>query len=202
MLRNITTTLSRVTLASTFLGLAACGAPQQKMVATTKDDGVPANSASEQRLAMEGKPKTATATPAEDPTQPLTTPLGGGDPAAGSAPATTTGAAGGGGSGKGTGKGGAKGPKEKDPPAPKGGGGKVTKAECKQTFDKYIDLTLASDSRFEGIPPEMIAQLKEQALSQAQSQKGDPCSTQDVTRTQYSCAMSAPTTAAWQRCMK
>ncbi|MEA2749110.1 MAG: hypothetical protein QOI41_3253, partial [Myxococcales bacterium] len=80
--------------------------------------------------------------------------------------------------------------------------GKVSRAECKQTFDKYIDLTLASDTRFEGIPPEMIAQLKEQALSQAQSQKGDPCSTQDVTRTQYQCAMSAPTTAAWQRCMK
>jgi hypothetical protein len=203
VLRNITTTLSLVTLASTFstfLGLAACGAPQQKMVATTKDDGVPANSASEQRLAMEGKPKTATTAPADDPTQPLTTPLGG-DPAAGS-PATTTGAAGSGGSGKGAGKGGAKGPKEKEPPAAKGGGGKVTKAECKQTFDKYIDLTLASDSRFEGIPPEMIAQLKEQALSQAQSQKGDPCSTQDVSRTQYNCAMSAPTTAAWQRCMK
>ena len=58
----------------------------------------------------------------------------------------------------------------------------LSRAECKQTFDKYIDLTLASDSRFEGIPPEMITQLKEQALSQAQSQKGDPCSTQEVTR--------------------
>jgi hypothetical protein len=213
VLRSITTTVSVVTLASSIVGgglavsLTACGAPQQKMVATTKDDGVPANSASEQRLAMEGKPKTTSAAPAEDPTQPLTTPLneGAGGAAGAGAPGTATGAgagaAGGGASGKGGAKG-TKGPKEKEPPAPKGGGGKVTKAECKQTFDKYIDLTLASDSRFDGIPPEMIAQLKEQALSQAQSQKGDPCSTQDVTRTQYNCAISAPTTAAWQRCMK
>lgn len=184
------------------MSLTACGAPQPKMVAATKDDGVPANSASEQRLAMEGKPKTTRAAPAEDPTQPLTTPLNDGATGAGAAGASTgAGAAGGGASGKGGAKG-SKGPKEKDPPGPKGGGGKVTKAECKQTFDKYIDLTLASDSRFEGIPPEMIAQLKEQALSQAQTQKGDPCSTQEVTRTQYNCAMTAPTTAAWQRCMK
>ena len=90
-------------------------------------------------------------------------------------------------------------PKEKEP---KSTGTKVSKAECKQLFDKYIDLTIGTDTRFEGIPPEMIAQLKEQALSQAQSQKGDPCSTQEVSRTQYNCAISAPTTQAWQRCMK
>jgi len=197
VLRSITTITFVVALSPVALiALTACGAPQQKMVAT-KDDGVPANSASEQRLAMEGKAKPAPAPTADDPTQPATTPMGG-DPA----PPTTTAP-----TGAGTGKGGGKGPKEakgpkevKDPKG--GGGGKVSRAECKQTFDKYIDLTLASDSRFEGIPPEMIAQLKEQALSQAQSQKGDPCSTQDVTRAQYQCAMGAPTTAAWQRCMK
>lgn len=192
MLRSLTTITFVVALSP--LVLTACGAPQQKMVAT-KDDGVPANSASEERLAMEGKGKPAPAPTADDPSQPLTTPMG-------AEPPTTTAPA-----AAGTGKSGGKGPKEakgpkevKDPKG--GGGGKVSRAECKQTFDKYIDLTLASDSRFEGIPPEMIAQLKEQALSQAQSQKGDPCSTQDVTRAQYQCAMSAPTTAAWQRCMK
>jgi hypothetical protein len=186
-------------------GLAACGSPPPtKMVANGKDDGVPANSASEQRLASGTAPKTAPG-PAEDPTQPLTTPMGGDPSAAGAGAAGSGGAAGGGAAGGGaTGKGG---PKKGDPKVPKekepkSTGSKVSKAECKQIFDKYIDLTLASDTRFEGIPPEMIAQLKEQALSQAQSQKGDPCSTQEVSRTQYTCAMSAPTTAAWQRCMK
>jgi hypothetical protein len=207
VLRSISSiTLAAVVSSGLFLALAACGAPPQKMVAVTKDDGVPANSASEQRLAMEGKTKPAAPQPSDDLAQPLTTPLTA-DPAA-TAPATTAGSDNGssatanvkGGKG-GKGPKDAKGPKEvKDPKG--GGGGKVSRAECKQTFDKYIDLTLASDSRFEGIPPEMIAQLKEQALSQAQSQKGDPCSTQDVTREQYKCAMTAPTTAAWQRCMK
>jgi hypothetical protein len=161
------------------------------------DDGVAANSASEERLAAGNKPKT-TAPPPEDPSQPLTTPMtsdGSATPASTSgttAAATPVPAKG----GKNP-----KGPKEKDPP--KGAaGGKVSKAECRQLFDKYIELTVGSDSRFEGIPPEMIAQLKQSALSQAQSEKGDPCSTQEVTRTQYNCAITAPTTQAWQRCMK
>ena len=171
------------------------------MVATTKDDGVPANSASEQRLNSGGNPKAAAA-PTEDAAQPLTTPMGGSDASgagagagSGSGPAVAP-------AGKPGGKKDAKDPKAPKEKEPKTTGAKVSKAECKQLFDKYIDLTIGTDTRFEGIPPEMIAQLKEQALSQAQSQKGDPCSTQDVSRTQYNCAIAAPTTQAWQRCMK
>jgi hypothetical protein len=193
--RFLTPTLALLVTFTSLIALTACGAPPQKMVAVTKDDGVPANSASEERLASDRKPKTTSA-PAEDPTQPLTTPLSGE-----SAP-SAAGAAGTPAAGKGGTKGPTKGPVAKDPPAPKGGGGKVSKAECKATFDRYIDLTIGSDSRFEGIPPEMIAQLKEQALSQASQKGGDPCSTEEVTRTKYNCAMTAPTTAAWQRCMK
>ena len=172
------------------------------MVATTKDDGVPANSASEQRLAMEGKPKPAPAQASDDVAQPLTTPVVA-DPSSAAPPtpvATENGTSGNVKSGKG-----GKGPKGGAGAGGGGGGGsggKVSRAECKQTVDKYIDLTVGSDSRFEGIAPEMIAQLKEQALSQAQSQKGDPCTTQEVTREQYKCAMAASTTTAWQRCMK
>lgn len=167
------------------------------MVANKADDGVPANSASEERLSEGGKPKPSSdRAPAEDPTQPYTTPLNAGDGAgAGTAGAGagTAGAAGGG--GKGAGKNG----KPKETPSKVG---KVSKAECKQLFDKYIDLTFATDSRFEGVPPEMIAGLKAQALSQAQSQKSDPCATEEVTRPQYNCAIASTTTAGWQRCMK
>jgi hypothetical protein len=191
-------------LLSAAASLAGCGGPEPKMmVANKKDDGVAANSASEERLANDGKPKTTSA-PAEELAQPLTTPMGGGDSSSagpgGAAGGGATGGSAAGGSGKGSGKKGD--PKVPEKKEPKGAGGKVSKAECKQLFDKYIDLTLASDTRFEGIPPEMITQLKEQALSQAQSQKGDPCSTQDVSRQQYNCAIAAPTTQAWQRCMK
>jgi hypothetical protein len=181
--------------------LAACGGPPpSKMVATTKDDGVPANSASEQRLNSGGGPKSGAA-PAEDPTQPLTTPMGGDAAGAGAGAGSGSGAAAAP-TGKAGGKKDSKDPKLPKEKEPKSTGGKVSKAECKQLFDKYIDLTIGTDTRFEGIPPEMIAQLKEQALSQAQSQKGDPCSTQEVSRQQYNCAVAAPTTQAWQRCMK
>ena len=143
-------------------------------------DAVAANSASEERLSAGTKPK-GTSAPAEDPSQPLTTPMNAAD------------------AGKPT-----KGPVAKEPKEPKGAANasKVSKAECKQLFDKYIDLAVGSDTRFEGIPPEMIAQLKASALSQAQSEKGDPCSSKDVSRTQFNCAIAAPTTAAWERCLK
>jgi len=204
VLRSKTITGLSVLAPIALVTLAACGGPPPtKMVANTKDDGVPANSASEQRLASGSAPKT-TPGPAEDPTQPLTTPMGG-DPAGATGAAAGAGAGGaatGGATGKAGGKKDPKDPKVPKEKEPKSTGSKVSKAECKQLFDKYIDLTIGTDTRFEGIPPEMIAQLKEQALSQAQSQKGDPCSTQEVSRTQYNCAIAAPTTQAWQRCMK
>lgn len=190
---NTKASLVLLTLAACALATAGCGGPEPKMVAN-KDDGVPANSASEERLNGAQKPKAPP--PAEDPTRPLTTPMTG-EGSANAAATAPAGAAAPAGTGKaGSGKAG------KDPPAPKGGAAKVSKLECKQLFDKYIDLTIGSDTRFEGIPPEMVAQMKESALAQAQSQKGDPCSTQEVSRTQYNCAIASTSTAAWTRCMK
>lgn len=186
------------------LSLAACGGgPEPKMVAA-KDDGVPANSASEERLNGGAKPKPAETT--EDPSQPLTTPMTGEGSvnAPSSSPAPAAGAPGAKPAAPGA-KPGAKGTAAAKEPAAtaKGAGGpKASKAECKQLFDKYIDLTVGTDSRFDGIPPEMIAQLKEAALAQAKSEKGDPCSTQEVTRSQYTCAMGSTSTAAWTKCMK
>ena len=201
MLRSIKPTRPRVVI-SFLVALAAVAAsacadpPHAKMTPTKPDpDSVAANSAAEQKMAMEGKPRTSTPSP-EDPSQPLTTPLNAEPASATPTPAATVGK-----NGKPT-KPGAKDPKEPKGGAGAGGSGDVTKVECKQLFDKYIDLTIGSDSRFEGIPPEMIAQMKASALAQAQSEKGDPCSTQKVSRAQYTCAVAAPTTKAWERCMK
>jgi hypothetical protein len=140
----------------------ACGGPPPKMVAA-KDDGVPANSASEERL--RGSAPAKPVATGENAAQPLMTPM-------------------------------------TPSPAKPGATGKVTKEECKQLFDKYIDLTIGGDTRFAGIPPEMVAEMKETALAQAEAQKGDPCSTQDVSRAQYRCAMGSTSPAAWTRCMK
>ena len=168
------------------------------MVAT-KDDGVPANSASEERLnGGAAKPKPVETT---DPSQPLTTPMTGEGSATTPIPPAANGKPGA--KATATAREAKEAKEAKEPPAAKGAGGpKASKAECKQLFDKYIDLTIGTDSRFEGIPPEMIAQMKAAALSQAQSEKGDPCSTQDVSRSQYTCAMGSTSTTAWQKCMK
>ena len=63
-------------------------------------------------------------------------------------------------------------------------------------------LTVALGFLAVGLVWGMIAQLKEQALAQAKQQKGDPCSTEEVSRTQYTCAMASTTTSAWQKCLK
>ncbi|HSO34880.1 MAG TPA: hypothetical protein VLT33_20265, partial [Labilithrix sp.] len=133
MLRSNTLLGLAVGLPVALVMLVACGGPPPtKMVANTSDDGVPANSASEQRLASGTAPKSTTG-PAEDPTQPLTTPVGGAEPAgAGAAAAAPAGKAGG--------KKDPKDPKVPKEKEPKSTGTKVSKAECKQLFDKYIDL--------------------------------------------------------------
>ena len=186
-------TVALVVLTLTRFGFLACGGgPEPKMVAA-KDDGVPVNSAAEERL--DGGPKARPAAAAnEADAQPITTPMSGeGSTKAPSAtPAMAVG-------GKAAPK---ASPAGKEPPPAKGGDAKVTKTECKRLFDRYIDLTIGSDARFAGVPPEMVAQMKASAKAQAQAQKGDPCATQEVSRAQYTCAIASTSTAAWTRCMK
>jgi hypothetical protein len=175
----------RTSLALLLLGSAfACGGPEPRTQQAMHSDGVPANSLAEKRLGgdddkakkEDDKKKVEEAqTDKADPTQPLMTPMstGGDDPKGGAAP----------------GPGGAPATKKT---------GKVTKAECGQLFDKYIELSIGADSRLEGIPPELIQQAK----AQARGQKGDPCEKEVVPRSKYNCAMAAQTPAAWQKCMK
>jgi hypothetical protein len=169
------------------LGSVACGGPEPRSQQSMQNDGVPANSLSEKRLGKDDdhdakkkgdddKKPTPEATPEKaDPTQPYLTPVASGgddDPKAG-------------------------GENAGEPPTPKKTG-KVSKAECSQLFDKYIELSIGADARLEGIPPELIQTAK----AQARQQKGDPCQTQVVKRSQYNCAITAKTPTAWQKCMK
>lgn len=177
-----------------------CGGPDPKMVAA-KNDGVPANSASEERLASGEPKKKEDPKTANDPSQPYTQPVGGsGDsatptatgPATKGGPKEVGGGKAGGKSGDGTtGKAGAA--------ETKGGKDKVSQTQCKATLDRYLDLMMASDSRFAGIPPEMLAQIKQQGFSQVGGP--NPCDTQGINKTQYDCAMAATTTKAWEHCM-
>lgn len=170
--------------------LIGCGGgPDPKMVAA-KNDGVPANSASEERLKTGEKKEEPKAT--HDPSQPYTQPVSGG---AGSSEVTP-----GGPKEVGASAGNKKDPKEKPGAAGKGSKDKVPKADCAKALDRGLDLMMSGDSRFEGIPPEMIAQFKQQGLSQVGGP--NPCDGQGLTKTQYDCAMAAPTSSAWQRCIK
>lgn len=79
---------------------------------------------------------------------------------------------------------------------------KVTQKECDGLFDRYIELTIATDPRFADVPPEMLADLKNQGLMQAAQKAANPCAKAPVSRAQYNCANSAKTTDAWERCLK
>lgn len=88
-----------------------------------------------------------------------------------------------------------------EPTGPKATG-KVSKQECSRLFDRYIELTMNTDTRFESVPPEMLAMLKQQALTEAAQKKGDPCAKEEVPRFKYNCAMAAATPSQWEKCMK
>lgn len=180
----------RTLLLLTAAVITACGGPDPKMVAA-KNDGVPANSASEERLKAGEKkedPKVS-----HDPSQPYTVPVGGGGASASNEVTPGGPKEVGAGAGK-------KDPKEKPAAGGKGSKDKVPKAECAKALDRGLDLMMSGDSRFEGIPPEMIAQFKQQGLSQVGGTS--PCDGQGLTKSQYDCAMAASSSSAWQRCIK
>jgi hypothetical protein len=172
----------------TFVALAgvllACGGPEPKSAHDT-NEGVPANSIQMSRLHDDEKPAKSAPPPEDDPTQPYTVPIG-----ANPTPPSSDGA-GAPAAGAGSKKNGAASGK---------GGAVVSRAECNQVLDRYLELEFASNPQLKNVPPEMRQQVIEQAKAQARQEKGEaPC---DATRSQYTCAMSAPSAAAWQRCMK
>ena len=170
---------------SSGVGAVACGDSQPPPKTPQKEEGVPANSLSDARLHGEEDDsnggRTAAGETKDDPTQPYTTKVGDAPPPESSG--------GGGGSSKGSKPGGSK---------DTGGGGKgvVSKSDCDRVMDKYLELEIAKNPQLKDVPPEII----EQAKQMAREKHGDaPCT---ATHAQYTCAMAATSTSAWQRCMK
>jgi len=177
------------------LGLAGCESPKPARSAQT--EMVPSNSAYE---AASAKPRVVTPESSES------------DPG-GPAPASASGASGGAEApSEPAGKGStvtrtlpASGPT----PTPTGttaaavtSNQKPTRAECMQVIDRYVELEVQSNPALQGIPPDMLKQLLNQAKGQATAQKGDPCKEENITRAKYTCAMAAGTREAWKACMK
>ncbi|MCL2777061.1 MAG: hypothetical protein FWD73_03585 [Polyangiaceae bacterium] len=80
--------------------------------------------------------------------------------------------------------------------------GKISKAECNKVFDKYLDLEISKNPMLQGIDPADLAQIKAQTRAQGAAEHGDHCSTHEISRAAYNCAMAAQTPQAWQACMK
>lgn len=186
---------------SSFL-VVACGGPEVRHPYKA-DDNTPANSTSESRLAGEdpSRPKSTTQTSASDssatsaaadPTQPEVNKVGDMPKESGGSSASGSGT-----SGKSSDKnaaadsGGGKGTK------PSKTGPKISKAECDKAFEKAIELEIGSNPQFAGLDK---AELVSMTKSMAKQQHGDaPC---DATRSQYTCAMAATSTAQWKKCMQ
>ncbi len=83
--------------------------------------------------------------------------------------------------------------------------GKVTRAECTEMLDKYIDMTVSGDPALADLPAReaLAAREMKKAL-----RKGDPrymrvqdqCEA-EISRREYRCAMKAPTPETWQACI-
>lgn len=159
-------------------GAVGCGDPPPAK-APQREEGVPANSLSDARLHGEepGDEASAPGESKEDPTQPYTQKVG-------EAPVDPTPSG-----GKGGARGGGAEPST-------GGKGAATRYECDRVMDRYLELEIAQNPQLRGVPPEVI----EQAKQMARDKHGEaPCT---ATRAQYSCAMAAASTGAWQKCMK
>lgn len=176
------------------LGLfaAACG-PSEVKHPYQADDKTPANSVSETRLAGEDptrpKAQVTSATKPEDPTQAQVNNVNdmpkGEDPAASGkeAPAKP---------GKGD-----KPEKPEKGAKPSKTGPKITKAECDKAFEKAMELEIANRPELQGVDKKQLLAMAKQMGAE---KHGDaPC---DATRSQYTCAMAATSTAQWKRCME
>jgi hypothetical protein len=176
-----------------FLGAAACGESRPPPQAAQRDDGVPANSLSDARLhGTETPEERAAREERRDPTQPYTTKLGQAPPsAAGAAPKPL-----------GSGTTAATDPDPSKPAASSSASAKkedktvVERSDCERMMDRYLELEIAKNAQLKDVPHEVI----EQAKQMARQQHGEaPCT---ATRAQYTCAMAASSTSAWQRCLK
>jgi hypothetical protein len=83
--------------------------------------------------------------------------------------------------------------------------GKVTRQQCTEMLDKYLDMTIASEPDLADLPPsearaarEMKRALRKSEPSYARVQ--NQCES-EIRKSEYRCAMKAPTPEMWQACI-
>ena len=83
--------------------------------------------------------------------------------------------------------------------------GKVTRNECTQMLDRYIDMSVAGEPASEGHDAAEARAEREAKKSQRKSAPSylrvqDQCEA-EISRREYRCAMKAPTPETWQACI-
>ena len=83
--------------------------------------------------------------------------------------------------------------------------GNVTRVECTEMLDRYIDMTISADPSVSDLPSGDARGARDM---QKALRRGDPryvrvqdqCESQ-ISRREYRCAMKAPTPETWQACI-
>lgn len=84
-------------------------------------------------------------------------------------------------------------------------GGKISRTECTEMLDRYIDMSLAGDAALTNLPAaeahaarEIKKALRKGERSYARVEQ--QCEA-EISRREYRCAMKAPTPETWQACI-
>jgi hypothetical protein len=83
--------------------------------------------------------------------------------------------------------------------------GKVTRQDCTEMLDKYLEMTTAGDPSLEGLSPSEAKAAREMKVA---LRKGEPAYLRvhdqceaEISKKEYRCAMKADTPERWQACI-
>ena len=83
--------------------------------------------------------------------------------------------------------------------------GKVTRAECTEMLDRYIDMTVAGEPALADLPEPEARSARDTKKALRKGAPGyvrvqDQCEA-EITKREYRCAIKAPTPETWQACI-
>jgi hypothetical protein len=83
---------------------------------------------------------------------------------------------------------------------------KVTKADCTQMLDHYLDMVIAQDPATRTLPPAQAAAVRDMKRAVKKADKSyaqveEQCET-EVSRNEYDCAMKANIPDEWEACIE
>lgn len=83
--------------------------------------------------------------------------------------------------------------------------GKVTREQCTEMLDKYLDMTIAQEPSLADLDPAEARAAREMKKAIRRGEPSykrvhDQCES-EITKAEYRCAMKAPTPESWQACI-